>query len=73
MAKERTRAKKSGCDCVDQIDAKLADRNTKLNLEVFSERCVVESMKIDSKKRGAPVRVLASYCPFCGKKYPESE
>jgi len=27
--------------------------------------------KIDNEIRGKPHRVAATYCPFCGKKYPK--
>lgn len=67
---------KSGCKCVETMDAKLAPENTKLEmaLMVFAGpgdavvRPVVATVKVDEKKRGRAKTALASYCPFCGVK-----
>ena len=32
---------------------------------------MIETMKLDEKKRGKPIKVFATFCPFCGSKYPE--
>lgn len=64
------------CDCMKQINDELAQYNTRLDpvmalrdgtLHMAGVR--IETVKIDSKKRGRPKRLVASYCPFCGKKY----
>lgn len=59
------------CDCIKTTNAMLREHNCHLVSTMFSkpEVVVVETVKIDSKKRGKPPLVLASYCPFCGEKY----
>lgn len=32
---------------------------------------IISTDKINSKQRGKPPLMLASFCPFCGVKYPE--
>lgn len=69
-------AAKSGCKCVEAMNAKLAADNTKLEmaLMVFAGpgdsviRPIVATVKVDQKKRGRAKTALASYCPFCGVK-----
>lgn len=69
---------KGACSCIDDINGLLKDRNTELGLAFSINRqtgAVTETVGIETivsvKKRGAkPVRMLASYCPFCGAKYP---
>jgi len=61
------------CSCIERIDEKLKERNTKLCLAISfsgeSTKVLIGTEKIDTKKRGKPANLLASYCPFCGKKY----
>ena len=60
------------CDCIERVNAKLAESNTKIMLPWFGlQRPFIESMKLDEKKRGKPTKVFATFCPFCGSKYPE--
>jgi len=49
----------------------LKEHNVRLVSTMFSkpEVVVVETAKIDTKKRGRPPVMLASFCPFCGEKY----
>lgn len=60
--------------CFDQADAKLADRNTRLSY-MFGISPTgagtflrIATEKVDTSKRGKPVNMAATYCPFCGKK-----
>jgi hypothetical protein len=58
------------CDCINQMNEKLAAHNAALVTTMFGqpERVCVETYKVDSKVRGfRPPKVLASYCPFCGE------
>ena len=64
------------CDCIKNVDEKLAERNTRLTQAlVFGNRSAPTIMlqtEVIEKKRGAkPVGMFLSYCPFCGEKYPE--
>ena len=64
------------CDCATQVNAELEPFNTELDL-VFNlfntdlphEMAQITTMKVDTKKRGKPKMMIATYCPFCGVKY----
>lgn len=65
------------CECIAQMDAKLAPLNTKLSLTFSFGRNggpsytlpTIETKKIESRKRGGPALAIASFCPFCGEAY----
>lgn len=68
------------CNCIQEIDAQLEklSKNTVLDIPVSIlpithnlsvTRVSISTCKRDSKKRGKPVTVFASYCPFCGEEY----
>ena len=65
------------CDCIDKIDEHLAQFNTKVELPMWTasgkRTPFVQTIKKDQKKRGKPRMIFASYCPFCGEKYPDVE
>lgn len=64
------------CDCRARIDADLESRNARLafgfmvdanQLSVSAPMIMTEKVKPRGKK---PPIILASYCPFCGVKFP---
>lgn len=64
------------CDCIAKLDTKLKDHNGKIALAILlpaeggnalRSRVLVQTAKLDSKKRKAVPAVMASYCPFCGE------
>lgn len=64
------------CNCLDLANEKLADKNTQVELiwglgdkGGLAVRMGVRTVKIDSKKRGRPITLLASFCPFCGEQH----
>lgn len=62
------------CNCIELVNKELAERNANTEIHVpFTlskiTRVCVETEKIDDKKRGKPMKVFASFCPFCGKEY----
>lgn len=64
------------CECIRLINEQLEERNTHISRKIAYKDgelkvlgAVIETYKIDSKKRGKPFTLLASYCPFCGEKY----
>lgn len=63
------------CNCITNIDAKLAERNTRLTQAiVFGRRAELTTIMLQTevieKKRGAkPTSMFLTYCPFCGTKY----
>lgn len=69
----------SACKCVEAMNKHLAARNTRLAQALMVDvtgpgkaqmqpRLIVETVKVDPKKRGKPHTALATFCPFCGKK-----
>lgn len=62
------------CDCAKRLNGHLKERNYMLcrnMLEGDAAAAIVEIVKIDRKKRTPSMSLVASYCPFCGKKYPK--
>lgn len=64
-------------DCIANINAHLKGRNTRIALAVScvpdQELIQVTTAKVDETKRGRPVLMFASYCPFCGVKLASYE
>jgi len=63
------------CNCNDVINDHLAQHGSKLETSWFPEspRVFIKTY-VTEKKRGrkAPY-MMATYCPFCGEKYPEEK
>lgn len=57
------------CKCVSEVNKLLAERNTKIVVDLFSGIPALMVEKRDSNVRGRPSLVVANYCPFCGRKY----
>ena len=62
------------CNCIQAVNNELAKH--KANTEIYVPftlskitRVCIETEKIDGNKRGKPMKVFASFCPFCGQKY----
>lgn len=61
------------CKCATKLNVHLREQNYMLSrnlLEGDTAPCLVEIAKIETKKRTPSMSMVASYCPFCGKKYP---
>lgn len=71
------------CDCIEKVEIELRKTGTNTMLDIpisFSGngnfnamRVTVSTCKRDDRKRNKPIRVFASFCPFCGEKYKEKE
>jgi len=64
------------CKCASRLDEKLKSLNYMLSrnlLEGEEAPALIEIVKIDRKKRTPSQSLVASYCPFCGDKYPERQ
>jgi len=62
------------CNCISEVNKMLAERNAQLVIPIFGpQRPFVETDKIETKKRGKPPRMFATFCPFCGEKYADEE
>lgn len=60
------------CDCQARVNDHLRAYNTELMADLLGPyRAFVETTKADQKKRGKPMAMIATYCPFCGSKYPK--
>lgn len=67
------------CECIEQFDKQMLEHNTKISVPLLisergkfntaSRRAFVRTEKVNDSKRGKPISVLSSFCPFCGKKY----
>jgi hypothetical protein len=64
------------CDCVSNTNKSLREKyNSELITTIgFVEgqpsRIAVATEKADTTKRGRPIRLVATFCPFCDEKYP---
>ena len=60
------------CDCIPRVNELLAEHNTVLNVPMIGPKvALIETRKLDTKNRVKPSAMFASFCPFCGEKYPE--
>lgn len=63
------------CDCIQTMNARLRDEHNGVLITTLfgNPRAVIGTEKLDSKRRGKPPVAIASFCPFCGDRYPEFE
>lgn len=67
------------CDCIKTVNAKLAERNTRLVIPWVLRANTPETVMIETeqieKGRGKPkaVGMFPSHCPFCGVAYKPEE
>jgi hypothetical protein len=65
------------CNCIDEMNAKLAEHNTELALTFGFSRSgggsetypTIQTKKLETRKRVGPALAIPSYCPFCGESY----
>lgn len=64
------------CECIAKLDERLKNYNGKIALAILlpaegsnklRSRVLVQTEKLDTKKRKVVPAVMASYCPFCGE------
>lgn len=65
------------CNCIALIERELAAHNTRLALSFTLQGMKAYPMiltELIEKKRGAkPMKIMPSYCPWCGVKYEQTE
>ena len=67
------------CECLARINKELISDGINTNLSVnfimrkggFVTRPVLQTELVEKKRGAKPMTVVPTYCPFCGKKYPE--
>ena len=69
-----SKRKRVGCACIDQALPLLTAKNTRLVVALsFTGECdkvVLKTEQIRVTRGGKPVLLIATFCPFCGKRYP---
>ena len=68
------------CTCIADMDAKLAEYNTKLQLTFSFGRDgststfpLIGTEKLERKVRKGPALAIPTFCPFCGTRYKPEE
>ena len=65
------------CNCILQVNEQLKEHNTQLDTPIWMtpdprhSAVFLSTVKLDKSKRGTAKRVIAAYCPFCGKSVDE--
>jgi len=60
------------CDCIEDVNARLAERNTRIMLPIMlgadqTARPMIETEQIEKGRGKAKAcGMFATYCPFCG-------
>jgi hypothetical protein len=63
------------CDCIKTVDAKLAERNTRIMLPIMfgsdqTPRPMIVTEQIETGRgKLKAVGLFATFCPFCGTAY----
>ena len=62
---------KGPCSCMSDTNKMLGEEHNTILAFTFGtpSRAVISTMKLDPSKRGKPVAMIASFCPFCGESY----
>lgn len=68
------------CNCIEITELALAELNTRIvsslifnwETNAFAVCILIPTEKANNKIRQGPVKLLATYCPICGEKYPVS-
>ena len=68
------------CGCVEEVNGSLAKLNERLSLSLrwttdgseVRMIPIIETERVDAGKRTRRRVLLPTYCPFCGRKYPEA-
>lgn len=70
------------CNCIHDIDARLTEGGACLSATISltqggASRALIPLIRKDKwiveSRRGRPKDMIASFCPWCGEKYPEMD
>jgi hypothetical protein len=74
---KKSRAQTAGCSCIETVNRLLEPQNRRLvlsfNVLLRDLRAVVVTEKRNPRLRTRPSHMIASFCPFCGRAYPEAQ
>jgi len=65
------------CDCIDKLNAQLKEGGHNMVIsQSFGIHGTIPNAKVLTEKRDLavkkkPIHVFATFCPFCGEKYPD--
>ena len=69
-----SRLSRPKCRCVATADRLLRARHTQVDTTLFTGMVAVRtSLRHDAPKRVRAVTVIATFCPFCGVRYPNTD
>lgn len=69
--------KAKGCGCIAVVDAKLAERNTRIMLPIMlgadqtARPMIVTDQIATGRGKHKAVGLFATFCPFCGVAYQQ--
>ena len=69
------------CNCIEEVNKRLNNYDTVLDVPIqitsknslVADRVLVATCKKNIKAKQKPMKVFATFCPFCGKQYEETE
>jgi hypothetical protein len=64
------------CNCLQEINKTLEKDNTEIAFLFYltgnkQSKAIVQTQKVNPKIKGAPIRIAAAFCPFCGERYDQ--
>jgi hypothetical protein len=75
LTPKKKRKAPRGCKCIDEVDKLLKEQHAQLTISFgvpdFMCRTIIATER--TTPRAKIKTLIANYCPFCGKKYPESD
>ncbi len=65
------------CGCIETVDAKLAEHNTRLAQPIMfgadqTVRLMIRTEEVAKVRGKRAVSMFASFCPFCGTAYDKA-